>query len=72
MVTYEASTKILFSSDAFGSYGAHKGYLFDDQMPASDRAFWEEETLRYYANIVAKFSAFVPKAAEKLVGIDIK
>eukprot|EP01106_Pelomyxa_sp_JSP_P014608 TRINITY_DN470_c0_g2_i2.p2 TRINITY_DN470_c0_g2~~TRINITY_DN470_c0_g2_i2.p2 ORF type:complete len:261 (+),score=72.78 TRINITY_DN470_c0_g2_i2:105-887(+) len=72
MVTYESATKILFSSDAFGSYGAHKGYLFDDQMPAADREFWEEETLRYYANIVAMFSAWVPKAVEKLAGVEIK
>lgn len=72
MVTYESSSKILFSSDAFGSYGAHKGYLFDDEMPQGDQDMWEEETLRYYANIVALFSAHVPKAVEKLAGVDIK
>jgi len=72
MVTYESQTKILFSSDAFGSYGSHKGYLFDDEMPEADREFWEAETLRYYANIVALFSPFVPKAVEKLAGVDIK
>eukprot|EP01105_Mastigella_eilhardi_P009874 TRINITY_DN2316_c0_g1_i1.p2 TRINITY_DN2316_c0_g1~~TRINITY_DN2316_c0_g1_i1.p2 ORF type:complete len:440 (-),score=166.99 TRINITY_DN2316_c0_g1_i1:2522-3784(-) len=72
MVTLETSTHTLFSSDAFGSYGAHKGYLFDDEMPASDREFWEEETLRYYANIVALFSDHVPRAVEKLKGVELK
>ena len=72
MVTYEKSNKILFPCDAFGSFGAFKGYIFDDQVPPEDKEFWEAETLRYYANIVATFSTSVLNAIKKLGGLDIK
>jgi flavorubredoxin len=72
MVTYDPAEKILFPCDAFGSFGALKGYIFDDQVPAEDKAFWKEETLRYYANIVASFSTAVLAAIDKLGALDIK
>ncbi|MHA1683233.1 MAG: FprA family A-type flavoprotein [Promethearchaeota archaeon] len=72
MVTYEVNSKVLFSCDAFGSFGAFKGYLFDDQIPEDDKELFESETLRYYANIVATFSNSVLKAIEKLGALDIK
>lgn len=72
MVTYETASKILFPCDAFGSFGAFKGYIFDDQMTDEDKEFFEKETLRYYANIVATFSNSVLKAIEKLGALDIK
>ncbi|MHA1731439.1 MAG: FprA family A-type flavoprotein [Promethearchaeota archaeon] len=71
MVTYEKSTKILFSSDAFGSYGALKGILFDTDVPEDQKSFYEGETLRYYANIVASFSDFTLKAIDSLKDVDI-
>ncbi|MFX0182430.1 MAG: FprA family A-type flavoprotein [Candidatus Hodarchaeota archaeon] len=70
MVTYEKKSKILFSCDAFGSYGAFTGSIFDDEY--EDRAFYREEALRYYSNIVAKFSRFVLKAIEILNELEIK
>lgn len=72
MVTYEEDSKILFSSDAFGSFGVHKGCLFDDQTPDINKQYWEDEMLRYYANIVATFSPMVLKAIDSLSGVDIK
>ena len=69
MVTYETSEKILFSCDAFGGYGALRGAIFDDQC--TDPDFYEKESLRYFANIVAKFSRPVLNAIEKLGGIEI-
>nr|MDO8087007.1 FprA family A-type flavoprotein [Candidatus Sigynarchaeum springense] len=72
MVTYEKSAKVLFPCDAFGSFGAFKGYIFDDQVPPEDVKFWEEETRRYYANIVATFSTSVINAIKKLGALDIK
>jgi flavorubredoxin len=60
MVTYEPSSGVLFSCDAFGSYGS-----------LGDRVF-EAESLRYYSNIVASFSLFVKRAVQKLAGLDIK
>lgn len=70
MVTYEKKSKILFSCDAFGSYGAFTGSIFDDEY--EDRAFYREEALRYYSNIVAKFSRFVLKAIDILKELEIK
>jgi anaerobic nitric oxide reductase flavorubredoxin len=72
MVTYESSTKVLFSCDAFGSFGALRGSIFDDEVPDAYQAYYEEETLRYYANIVGPFSNAVLKAIEKAATLDIK
>ncbi len=66
MATFEESTGVLFSCDAFGSFGALKGTIFADEIPEEDKEFFEQETLRYYANIVAAFSTFVLKAINKL------
>lgn len=70
MVSYEKSSGILFSCDVFGSYGALQGTIFDDQCQNLD--FYIAEALRYYANIVAKFSPMVKKAIAKLSGIQLK
>lgn len=70
MVTYDTKSKVLYSCDAFGGYGALQGTLFDDECV--NLTFYEEEALRYYANIVAKFSANVLIAIKKLSSIEIK
>jgi len=72
MVSWDASSGTLFSCDAFGSYGALGDRVFDDQFNEKEHAFFEEESLRYYANIVSSFSVFVEKAVQKLSGLDIK
>ncbi|MFO7890747.1 MAG: FprA family A-type flavoprotein [bacterium] len=70
MVTYDNQDKILFSCDAFGSYGALRGAIFDDEY--KDQTFYEKEALRYYVNIVANFSKPVLNAIDKLSSLDIK
>ena len=70
MVTYESTEKILFSCDAFGGYGALKGAIFDDQCRNKD--FYETEALRYFVNIVAKFTGPVLKAIDKLKGVPVE
>jgi anaerobic nitric oxide reductase flavorubredoxin len=69
MVTYDVTDRILFSCDAFGGYGALPGAIFDDQC--ADIGIYEREALRYYVNIVAKFSGPTLKAIEKLAGVPI-
>ena len=71
MVTYENSSKILFSCDAFGSYGAITDAVFDDQLSTEQFDFFMNEALRYYANIVAGFSTFVEKAIALLKNLEI-
>lgn len=69
MVTYEVESRVLFSCDAFGGYGALQGVIFDDECTQFD--FYLQESLRYYANIVAKYSAMVLKAIEKLSSLSV-
>jgi flavorubredoxin len=69
MMTYESTNRILFSCDGFGGYGALRGALFDDEC--SDIAFYEREALRYFANIVGKYSVPVLKAIAKLASVPI-
>ena len=70
MVTYEPESKALFPCDAFGSFGAFSGSIFDDGQDSLE--FFEREALRYYANIVAKYSRMVLKAVEKLALLPVK
>ena len=72
MATFEPETGTLFSCDAFGGFGKLGNRLFDDEYYSEEHAFFEEESLRYYANIVSSFSIFVKKAIQKLGRFDIK
>ena len=70
MVTYDKMDKILFSADAFGSFGAINGNLFDNEVN------WEKDYLdearRYYTNIVGKYGLQVQMLLKKASGLDIK
>jgi flavorubredoxin len=72
MVTWEPASGTLFACDAFGSFGTLGDRVFDDEFSPEEHAFFEGETLRYYANIVASFSTFVERAAAKLEGLDLR
>ncbi|MCX7023879.1 MAG: FprA family A-type flavoprotein [Spirochaetes bacterium] len=72
MMSFETGSGVLFSCDAFGSYGKLGERVFDDEYSADEHAFFERESLRYYANIVASFSLFVKRAVQKLEALDIK
>jgi flavorubredoxin len=69
MMTYEVTGHILFSCDAFGSYGALRGAIFDDEC--IDSEFYKREALRYYVNIVAVFSKPVLQAIAKLADVPV-
>ena len=69
MMTYEPTTKTLFSADAFGSFGGFSGNLFADQVDF-DRD-WLDDARRYYTNIVGRFGAQVQTALKKLSGLEI-
>ena len=70
MVTYDKTDKILFSADAFGSFGAVNGNLYDNEVN------WErdylDEARRYYTNIVGKYGLQVQMLLKKAAGLDIK
>lgn len=69
MVTYETTEKVLFSADAFGSFGALNGNLFSDEVDFEKD--WLADARRYYGNIVGKFGLQVQKALKKLSGLDL-
>ncbi len=67
MVTYELTNGILFSADAFGSFGANAGNIFADEIDEKD----VDEARRYYANIVGRYGSQVQALFKKLVGLEI-
>ena len=69
MVTYDATDKILFSADAFGTYGTLDGAVVDKDMDCSH--YWDE-MVRYYANIVGKYGNPVQRALQKLSALEIQ
>ena len=70
MVTYDTTDKILFSADAFGTWGALNGNLFNDDVNF-DRD-WLEDARRYYTNIVGKYGPQVQALLGKAAGLEIR
>lgn len=70
MLTYDTTDKVLFSADAFGSFGAMNGNLFADEVDYA--AEWLEDSRRYYTNIVGKYGVQVQAALKKAAGLEIK
>ena len=62
MMTFAEERRILFTGDAFGTFGALNGGIIDFE---TDTALYLEEAYRYYSNIVGKYGKFVQRAIEK-------
>lgn len=69
MMTYLIEDKILFSGDAFGSFGTLDGGMFDDEI--NFEKYYEDDMRRYYSNIVGKYSKMVQKALTKLALVEV-
>ncbi|MCD8333276.1 MAG: FprA family A-type flavoprotein [Clostridiales bacterium] len=69
MVTYDSAAKILFSADAFGTFGALNGALFADEVDFF--ADYLSESRRYYTNIVGKYGAQVQALLKKAAAVEI-
>ena len=69
MVTYDETDKVLFSADAFGTFGALNGNIFNDEIDF-DRD-WLDDARRYYTNIVGKYGGPVQTTLKKAAGLDI-
>lgn len=68
MMTYYGREGVLFSGDAFGTFGALSGSPLDSDY---DFEYFKPEMHRYYASIVGKYSPFVQKALGKLKNLTI-
>ena len=70
MLTYDETDKVLFSADAFGTFGALNGAIFNDEMDF-DRD-WLDDARRYYTNIVGKYGMQVQNVLKKASALDIR
>ena len=70
MVTFDCTNGVLFSADAFGSFGALNGNIFADEV--NFEAEWLPDARRYYTNIVGKYGAQVQALLSKAATVDIK
>lgn len=70
MVTYDEKDKILFSADAFGSFGALAGNIFNDEITFDTT--WMNDARRYYTNIVGKYGVQVQALLKKAASLDIE
>ena len=70
MVSFDVTNGVLFSADAFGSFGALDGKLFNDEVDF-DRD-WLDDARRYYTNIVGKYGPHVQALLKKAGTIDNK
>ena len=70
MVTYDQTSKILFSADAFGTFGATDGRMYADQYKFEEE--YLPEVRRYYASIIGKYGRNVKNLFDKLEGLEIE
>lgn len=70
MVTFDTTNHILFSADAFGSFGAVSGNIFDDEV--NYERDWLDDARRYYLNIVGKYGVQVQNTLKKASALGIK
>lgn len=70
MVTYDMTEKILFSADAFGTFGAMNGNLFADEV--NFERDWLDDARRYYTNIVGKYGPSVQTLLKKASALEIR
>lgn len=69
MMTYDEKDKVLFSADAFGTFNALNGNLFNDELDFNRE--WLDEARRYYTNIVGKYGPQVQNVLKKASSLDI-
>ncbi len=68
MMTYVNNEGILFSGDAFGTFGSLENGIMDED---ANMELVTDEMYRYYSNIVGKYGGPVEKAIEKLSSLPI-
>ncbi len=71
IMSYEKKSKVLFSCDAFGSFGK-LSHFFDDQYSEEEKAEFETQQIRYFSNILGTFTPMVGRGIEKAKAYDIE
>ncbi len=70
MMSFDDVSGVLFSADAFGSFGALNGNLFADEVDFEKD--WLPDARRYYCNIVGKYGPQVQAVLAKAGTVPIK
>ena len=70
MMSYDKTDGILFTADAFGTFGALNGRIFADEVDFMHD--WLDEARRYYTNIVGKYGMQVQMVLKKAAALDIR
>ena len=70
MMTYDQTDKVLFSADAFGTFGALSGNIFADEVNFETE--WLDDARRYFINIVGKYGQPVQTVLKKAATLDIQ
>lgn len=68
MMTFDAAEGVLFSGDAFGTFGALNGGCLDARIDTEE--YWDE-MVRYYSNVVGRYGQPVQKALAKLKNLPV-
>ena len=68
MVTYDEADKVLFSADAFGTFGVLEGNVTDSENTEA----WPDEARRYYYNICGKYGQPVQALLKKVGALDVQ
>lgn len=68
MTTYDIKEKVIFTADAFGTFGTMDGGIFDSEI---NLQYTWDEMRRYYSNIVGKYGSPVQKVLQKLKALEI-
>lgn len=72
IATFDTSTGILFSCDAFGSFGSITTSIYADMLSEEELKAYEVDTIRYFSNILATFSPQVKKAIAKCEALAVQ
>ncbi len=70
MVSFDTTEGILFSADAFGTFGALNGNIFADELNFEVECL--DDARRYYTNIVGKYGTQVQALLKKAATLDIR
>ena len=70
MLSYDTADGVLFSADAFGTFGALNGNIFADEVAYTTE--WVDDMRRYYTNIVGKYGVQTQLTLQKAASLDIK
>lgn len=71
IATFDTLTGTLFSCDCFGSFGKIGSTIYADELTPEELIVYENDTVRYYSNVLAYFSPQVKRAVTKCQALPI-